>query len=66
MTEEEARIVLGIMVTADGGCHVCGLTLLHKFHKHFPQFLDIAVEVFEKEHEWGEPESVRKSIVEGR
>ncbi len=38
MTEKEAKIVLDIMETADGGCPYCVRSLIKQFIDKFPEF----------------------------
>jgi hypothetical protein len=45
MTKEEARKILEIMSTADGGCKYCAGDLLERFLKEFPEHFEVAVEV---------------------
>lgn len=42
MTEKEARKVITILKTADGGCKFCVAELLKKFFKDFPEWKSIA------------------------
>jgi phage pi2 protein 07 len=55
MNKEEAKRVLEIMALADGGCIYCGSELFNQFVIEFPEFTDIAKEIFKNkfddEHE---------------
>ena len=51
MTEEEAGKIIAIMLTADGGCHVCGHDLLEQFSKAFPAFSDLAKKAYFECHD---------------
>ena len=42
MTEEEAKIVINLMLTADDFCPICAKNLLEGFTKYFPQFTELA------------------------
>jgi hypothetical protein len=46
MTPEDARVVLEVLMTADGGCHVCAADLAGQFAARFPEHGDAAVEVY--------------------
>ncbi len=48
MNKEEAKRVLEIMAQADGGCIYCGRDLFNRFVEEFPEFTDIAMEIFKK------------------
>jgi|Deesub1362A_J573_1020465.scaffolds.fasta_scaffold01294_5 hypothetical protein len=48
MKRDEAERVLEIMVLADGGCTYCARELFNQFIKEFPDFGDLAKEIFEK------------------
>ncbi|VVB90081.1 Uncharacterised protein [uncultured archaeon] len=48
MNEGEAKRVLGIMALADGGCIYCGSELFNRFIEEFPEFTDMAMEIFKK------------------
>ena len=41
MTKEEAKKIIAIMKTADGGCGYCVSELLERFVKEFPEFKEI-------------------------
>lgn len=38
MTPREAKQIIKILESADGGCASCVYELIRKFHHHFPQF----------------------------
>ena len=46
MGEDEARRVLGILSTADGGCRYCVRDLLEQFVCAFPQFKTLAESMY--------------------
>lgn len=48
MNKEEAKRVLEIMALADGGCVYCARELFNRFVKEFPEFTDMAKEIFKK------------------
>jgi hypothetical protein len=48
MNKEEAKRVLEIMALADGGCIYCGGELFNQFIEEFPEFTDMAMEIFKK------------------
>jgi hypothetical protein len=48
MKKEEAKRVLEIMTLADGGCIYCVRELFNRFVEEFPEFTDIATEIFKK------------------
>ncbi|MBU4374110.1 MAG: hypothetical protein L6244_05295 [Candidatus Methanoperedenaceae archaeon] len=48
MKKEEAKRVLEIMALADGGCIYCVKELFNRFIEEFPEFTDIAKEIFKK------------------
>lgn len=48
MNKEEAKRVLEIMAQADGGCIYCGSELFNRFSEEFPEFTDIAKDIFKK------------------
>lgn len=48
MNKEEARRTLGIMALADGGCIYCARELFDRFVKEFPEFTDMAKQIFKK------------------
>jgi hypothetical protein len=48
MKKEEAKRVLEIMASADGGCIYCGKDLFDRFVEEFQEFTDIAKEIFKK------------------
>lgn len=50
MEEKEAREVLDIMMTADSDCCACARELSHLFVHSFPQFEEMAKEIFENYH----------------
>jgi hypothetical protein len=49
MNKEEAKRVLEIMASADGGCIFCGKDLFDRFVEEFPEFTDIAKGNFQEE-----------------
>ncbi len=48
MNRQEAEEVLKIMVTADGGCLYCAQKLFIRFIEEFPEFRELAEEIFEE------------------
>jgi len=48
MIEEEAKIIIDIMLIADDFCPVCAGNLLERFMEYFPQFSDLAKEKYKK------------------
>ncbi|MEM2144111.1 MAG: hypothetical protein QW279_02025 [Candidatus Jordarchaeaceae archaeon] len=48
MSREEAERVVGILLTADGGCEYCVSSLLELFCENLPQFKELAQEAFIK------------------
>ncbi len=48
MNKEEAKRVLNIMAQADKGCVYCAKDLFNRFAGEFPEFTDMAKEVFKK------------------
>jgi hypothetical protein len=38
MTPKEAKVILDVMATADGGCPYCVSELFDVFSKHFPEY----------------------------
>ena len=46
MTEDDARTVLTIMVSADSYCSVCARNLFRRFIAIYPQFKPMADEIF--------------------
>ena len=56
MTKEEAEEVLGIMLTADGGCSHCASALFRQFLGEWPSFIEEAkrlwLERFEEEYRY--------------
>ena len=51
MNAKEAEIVLEIMMTADGGCPVCGRSLVNMFWGRFPAFEEVINRVWRRAHE---------------
>ena len=49
MSEEEATIILKIMMTADSNCAYCAASLLSKFAKAFPIYRGLATEIWRTE-----------------
>jgi hypothetical protein len=49
MTKEEAEQVLSIMPYADGGCRYCAGDLMMRFVDFFPEYKELAKNLFEKE-----------------
>jgi len=47
MNEVEAMKVIDIMLSADGGCPVCAGELLIAFAEEFPQYEELAKEMYE-------------------
>jgi hypothetical protein len=52
MTKEEATKVIKTMMSADGQCFVCANSLLWYFTQEFPEWKDLANELYRKE--WDE------------
>lgn len=50
MTLDEAKVIVKIMETADGGCPYCALPLIEQFQKAYPE-LNIMVLVSKELHE---------------
>jgi len=50
MTEEEAKTIIDIMLTADDFCPACAGNLLEGFMEYFPQFSDLAKEKYKKSY----------------
>jgi hypothetical protein len=48
MNKEEAKRVLEIIAHADGGCIYCAKELFNRFIEEFPEFTDIALDIFKK------------------
>ena len=48
MNKEEAKRIREIIALADGGCVYCAKELFNRFVKVFPEFTDIAIEIFKK------------------
>ena len=46
MTEQEAKIILEIMTTADGECSCCTRDLFKQFLENFPLFTPLARNVW--------------------
>lgn len=51
MTKDEAKFILKIFTTADGGCQFCASDLMLQFLEKYPEYKDLAREIFEKEFE---------------
>ncbi len=51
MNREEAKKVLEIMASADGGCVFCAKELFIQFIKEFPEFSDLARKIFREKFE---------------
>jgi len=47
MTKDEAIKVIEIMLTADGGCSFCAYDLCTQFGEEFPEFKDLAMQMWE-------------------
>lgn len=66
MTREDAREVIKILATADGGCSCCVNNLLYAFDKAFPgfrEFMEIKHEmtIFDREEDFYYPsEEIKK------
>jgi hypothetical protein len=43
MTEDEAKKVIAILLTADGGCQVCVRSLMYAFIVNFGEYKEIAL-----------------------
>ncbi len=52
MIEDEAKIVINIMMTADGDCYNCARNLIEKFKITFPQFKDLADKLYNEKYSW--------------
>lgn len=50
MTEDEVRIVVGIMNEADGGCPDCAASLAKKLAKQYPEHSRVISEVWQAEY----------------
>lgn len=48
MNKKEAKKVIKILITADGGCQYCVSDLLKLFSKEFPEFKELAEDIFKK------------------
>jgi len=48
MNKEEARKVIGILMSADGGCYQCTHELIRFFIEDFPQFRGLAIKAWEE------------------
>ena len=48
MEEKEARQVLRIMMTADGGCSHCAFDLMKKFLEVWPEHKAVAKEIWDE------------------
>jgi hypothetical protein len=48
MDEDEARAVIRIMLSADGGCSYCAKDLIKLFKDSFPEHANIADEMYKK------------------
>ncbi|HCJ67594.1 MAG TPA: hypothetical protein DHV62_09840 [Elusimicrobia bacterium] len=49
MNKEEAKKIIEILLTCDGGCEYCVSSLLKLFYKEFPKYKKLAEEVFRKQ-----------------
>ncbi len=49
MKKEDAEKVLKIMKTADGGCIYCVSRLFNLFIHEFPEFTELAEDIFRRE-----------------
>ena len=50
MQQEEATKVIGILLEADNGCSVCSSLLVAKFFGAFPEWKQLAVELYANEY----------------
>jgi hypothetical protein len=46
MDNHEAKTVLEILATADGGCEFCARELFNRFAERFPEFSELAESIF--------------------
>lgn len=51
MTEAEAQVVVEIVLTADGGCHICGANMVELLEHKFPDQAAVFHAAYEAEHE---------------
>ncbi|GEM_PF-1991631 len=51
MNTESAKKIIKILLSADGGCKFCASELLELFIKQFPEYKDLAKELFKKTFE---------------
>ena len=49
MSIDEAKKILVIMTTADDKCHCCARNLMKDFIKKFPEYKDIAENIYKEE-----------------
>jgi len=49
MNKEEAKKIIKILLTCDGGCEYCVSSLLKLFCKEFPKYRRVAEEAFRKQ-----------------
>ncbi len=47
MTEEDAKTIVGIMLSADGECPYCAYWLVRSFIDSFPEWAEVAVKTYE-------------------
>lgn len=66
MTAEEAKRVVEIMMTADGGCSSCARDLLEEFSETFPEFRHVCgeafKEMFDRFPDFYDPDQCRKWV----
>ncbi len=48
MNTGEVKKILKIMASADGGCIYCARELFFRFISEFPDFIDIAKDIFKR------------------
>ena len=49
MTEAEAKEIVKIMLTADGGCSVCSADLLTRLVRSFPEYKKTTEDLYKQE-----------------
>lgn len=59
MNKNEARKILKIMTTADSECGVCARELMQRFIRNFPQFLNLAEEVYREEFSYESADKIK-------
>ena len=51
MKKEDVKVILSILVRADGGCSYCASELFFEFINHYPEHEELARDFFEKKFE---------------